>query len=213
MRIVYFFFLVFGFISCEKKNKTFLKKYHPYIISEERRKYKIQDELYKKGEIDKVLLMNLPKYLYGTENFILDDSSNVYYYQLERYFSAVGCGTDMEKDSIPFFLDIKPESFIKLSISSIDDFVKQNMRSGERNLVKIASQNDTLNSKAYFKLQEALNKYLNFREDRDIYLVYPTTQEEDTVLNYKKYKKNYESDSIKWDKKKIRFFTKSKIDE
>lgn len=211
MRLFYFLCFVLGFISCNKNEK--ITEYRPYIISEERKNYEMQDELYKEGKIDKVVLMNLPKYFYGSENFILDDSSNVYYYQLERFFSASGCGTDTGKDSISYFLNLKPENLIKLPIESIDNFVKLNFRNGERNAVKIASQKDTLNSKAYFKLQESLDKYLDYREDRDIYLIYPTTQEEDVVLLYKKRKKDYKSDSIKWDNKKIRFFSKPKIDE
>ena len=77
-----------GFISCEKKKEIREKKYVPYVISEERKKYEMQDKLYKEGKIDKVVLTHLPEYFYGSENFILDDSSNVYYYQLERFFSA-----------------------------------------------------------------------------------------------------------------------------
>lgn len=210
VRIVCFLFFVIFFVSCKKNEKMI--EYRPYIISEERKKYEMQDELYKEGKIDKVVLTHLPEYFYGSENFILDDSSNVYYYQLERFFSASGCGTDTGKDSIPYFLKLKPESFIKLPLESIDGFLKLNFRKGERNAVKIASQKDTLNSKAYFKLQESLDKYLDYREDRDIYLIYPTTQEEDVVLLCKKYKKDYNSDSIKWDKKRIRF-PMSKIHE
>ncbi len=53
----------------------------------------------------------MPRYKYGTENFILDDSSNIYYYQLEKYFSAVGCGTGMELDSLPYFFRHKAREF------------------------------------------------------------------------------------------------------
>lgn len=213
MRILFFLCAVFGLISCDKKVKIKEKKYPVHIISKYFRENKELRKRYKEGDTSIILQPFLPRYLYGTENFILDDSSNIYYYQLERYFSAVGCGNDMELDSIPFFLNIKPENIIRLSVNSIDDFVKLNIRQGERNLVKIASQKDTLNSKAYFKLQEALDKNLKFREDSDIYTAYPTTQEEDTVLYYKKHKKDYYADSIKRDKKRIRFFPKVKIDE
>ena len=47
MRIVYFLLFVVGFISCEKKKEIREKKYVPYVISEERKKYEMQDKLYK----------------------------------------------------------------------------------------------------------------------------------------------------------------------
>lgn len=140
MRIVYCICFVIVFFSCEKKLAVEEKKYPVHIISEY---FKSNRELQKRkdnGDTSIVLSPIMPKYFNGTENFILDDSSNIYYYQLERYFSAAGCGTDMEKDSIPFFLNLKPESLIKLPIESIDEFLRLNFRKGERNAVKIASQ-------------------------------------------------------------------------
>ena len=198
------FGMVFGMVSCEKKKNVEEGKYPIHIISEYFRK---NEELQKKAKDGDTLIIPppiLPKYLYGSENFILDDSSNVYYYQ--RKFVIQFCGTGLEKDTIPVFENIQPEYLIKVPISSISEFVKLNIRKGERNLVKIASQKDTLNSEAYFKLLNALDNNLDFREDRDVYLAYRTTQEEDTVLYYKKHKEYYDSDSVKWDMKRIRFF-------
>ncbi|MFC4815962.1 hypothetical protein [Flavobacterium sp. GCM10023249] len=209
MRVLFFLCAVFGLISCGKKVGESSDK--PYVISEERRKYEMQDELYEKGEIDKIVLMNLPKYFYGSENFILDDSSNVFYYHFQPkiYESCI----PFEDDDIPYFQGLEPDLLIQLPKESLAAFVKLNFRRGIKNKVKIASQKDTLNSKAYFKIRHALDKYLSFRPDNDIYLVYPTTQEEDSVLYYKKHQKVYNPDSIKWDKKRIRFFTKVKIEE
>ena len=78
-------------------------------------------------------------------------------------------------------------------------------------MVKIGSQLDTLKSNTYFKLQEALDKHLSFSQDRDCYVAYRTTQEEDTVLHYKKNNRLYRPELIKWDLKRIKFI--KKIDE
>lgn len=209
MRFVLFLMIIFGVISCEKKNDLKKNKYKTYVISTERKKYEEALILGKNCDTCIVPLVHMPIYLYGTENFILDDSSNVYYYQLERFYSAAGCGTGMEeemkRDSIPVFKSLIPERIIQIPLSYIDDFIRLNLRRDERNLVKIASQKDTLDSDAYFKLIEALENNLEFRYDNDSYFVYRTTQEEDSVLHYKKYKKIYDTDSIKWDKNRIKF--------
>lgn len=42
-------------------------------------------------------------------------------------------------------------------------------------------------------------------QDRDTYFIGETTQEEDTVLKYKKNNESYYFENIKWDKTKIKF--------
>jgi hypothetical protein len=76
-----------------------------------------------------------------------------------------------------------------------------NYKDAFRNITFIASKSDTLQSKAFFDLRNSLNSSI---KGRDFYLVRRTTQEEDTVLKYKKNNKYYYSDSIKWDQTKIK---------
>lgn len=214
MRFVFFVIVCFSIISCKKESSKF--KNEPYIISLERKKYDHCDTC------KTIPLIRLPIYFYGTENFIIDKNSNLYYYQLKKHYKedefVMICGTGLEdeikKDSIPIFKDLKPEQIIQIPLNSLDDFIKLNIRKEERNLVKIASQKDTLNSIAYYKLVEALGKNLDFNyPDRDFSAIYNTTQEEDTVLAYLKNKKYYNPNEIKWDLKRIKFFPKPKINQ
>lgn len=210
MRVIFIMIISMILLSCQKK-KIIDKKYPVYIISEKFREYEVSKENYKKGNNDSITIVQplLPKYLYGTDNFILDKESNVFYYQQKDEFIRAMCGTgmeeEMEKDSIPIFKNLTPEIIIQIPLNSIEDFLKLNFRKGKRNLVKIASQKDTLNSNAYYKLVEALDKCLNFKNDNDVWVIYPSTQEEDTVLFYKKIDKEYNSQKIKWDLKRIKF--------
>lgn len=215
MRITLIILVVLNFVSCKKDKIVPEKKNVPYIISEEGDKFRRKKVL--GPNYDTITLVTrVPKYFYGTENFIIDKNSNLYYYQLKKRYKekewGFVCGTGLEeeykKDTIPIFKGLDAEKMIQVSINSIDEFVKMNLQNGEVNAVKIASQNDTLKSNTYYKLIEALDKNLSFKEDRDLYFIYRTTQEEDTVLYYKNHKKYYNTDSIKWDMKRIKFSKK-----
>lgn len=198
-----------GFISCGKKNDE--ENIKPYIISKVCKDYQKAVEKSKKNTNGNPPLPPLVKWGYGQENFIIDDSLNVFYYQFQPKIYG-GCIPTYD-DDIPYFQNIGPDLLIQLPKESLLEFVKLNFKRGIRNKVKIASQKDTLNSKQYFDLLEAFDKYLDRHEDGDRYAIFASTQEEDTVLYYKKHKKWYNSDSIKWDKKRIRFFSKPNIDE
>ena len=211
MRILFFLCVVLGLISCEKK--TVEKEYEPYIIS---KVWKGYQEGRKKAKLNKSAIMEPPppvrmKWGYGYQNFIIDDSLNVFYYEFQPQFTE-SC-IETEDDTIPYFQDLRPGLLIQLPKESLVEFVKLNFKRGIRNEVKIASQKDTLDSKQYYDLLKAFDKYLDGYEDGDIYGIFATTQEEDTILYYKKHQKWYNPDSIKWDKKRIRFFSKEKIDE
>ena len=212
--IIASFFLIF--ISCDKKKVKIEKKYPVYIISKELRNYEELKERYKNGIRDSSTVPLppplRPKYFYGTDNFILDDSLNIYFYQQKNVFRGFMCGTGMEeeieRDSIPEFKELTPEKIVQIPLNSLEEFLKLNLKKGQRNIVKIASQKDTLNSKAYYRLVDALDKHLDFENDRDVYVIYSTTQEEDTVLFYKKFKKDYDYKEIKWDLNRIKFIKK-----
>ena len=76
-----------------------------------------------------------------------------------------------------------------------------NYKDDFRNATFIASQSDTLNLISF-----SISKSLSFfKRDRDSFIVRRTTQEEDTVLKYKKSNEYYDSNDVKWDKTRIKF--------
>lgn len=208
MRFVCFLLVVIGVISCGKKEDV----KSPYVISKVWNEYSNFINTEEKDRNGNVLPPPPPryKYGYGYQNFIIDDSLKLYYYQLTPKFMEK-CIVERD-DTIPYFQDLKPEMLIEIPLNSINDFVKLNFKKGKSDKVKIASTKDTLNSEAYFNLVKALDKYLDFSNDNDVYAIFPTTQEEDTILYYKKNKDYYFSSQIKWDLKRVKFFDKPKVD-
>lgn len=142
-------------------------------------------------------------YLYCNNIFIIDKKSNIYYLQREKILGFI-CGTGMEDETIPLFMGIKPENIIQIPNKSIYDFVKMNIRKGERNRICISSQLDTLKSSNYYRLIKSLEQSIN-EDDKDAYIIRRTSIEEDTVLNYVGKDKYYDPEKIKWDMTKIKF--------
>ena len=188
--------LIIGILfSCNKK-QNLEKGIHlkPYIISEVDRKLKRNIDSINSVSENKIYLPR--KSYYGESNMIIDKKGEIYYYQ-KRYFK-IFCEYGMEKDTLPEFLDLQPKDLIKIPKESLKSFIDENVMSKEerRQVLVMASQNDTINS----------NAFLKFLNDMRVptYIIRRTTQEEDTVLHYKKTKIYYYSDSIKWDKTKIK---------
>ncbi|MFB9109027.1 hypothetical protein [Flavobacterium gyeonganense] len=187
-----------GFVICiflsncnMKENK---KENIPYIISKEsKRKITGNDTIPPSTPIPGWLV-------YGTNTFIINTDSTAYYFQNK----GIGfiCGTP-NADTIPYFINLQPKDLIEISNKNLYEFIKLNYKDNFRNATFIASQSDTLTSKIFFDLRKSL-KY--FIRDRDFCIVRRTTQEEDTVLKYKRNDESYySSDDIKWDKTKIKF--------
>ena len=181
----------FLFFNCKKKENTV--ENIPYIISQENHAV-----IHNKDTMPPPL--PLPGWLvYGTNTFIINSDSTAYYFQ-NKGVGAV-CGTPTA-DTIPYFINLQPEDLIEISNKNIYEFIKLNYKDDFRNQTFIASQTDTLKSKVFFDLNKSLNF---FKRDRDFIIIRRTTQEEDTVLKYKKNNSNYNSANIKWDKKRIKF--------
>lgn len=181
------------FFGCNKKEVSEVQK--PYIISEENK-----EKIDKNNNKIIPLPPTIPGWLvYGTNTFIINSDSTAYYFQNKEI--GMICGTPTA-DTIPYFINLQPKDLIEISNKNIYDFIKLNYKDDFRNVTFIASQSDTLNSKFFFDLQKALNFFMR---NRDFYLVRRTTQEEDTVLKYKKSNKYYDSNSIKWNKSRIEF--------
>ncbi|MBS1669152.1 MAG: hypothetical protein JST58_17385 [Bacteroidetes bacterium] len=138
---------------------------------------------------------------YLPANFIIDTAGQVYFYQQQQY--GWFCGTGIEWDTPPEFIDLKPKDLIRVPLNDITDFVKINIINLDSNdrRVSIASIKDTIKSEGLIKLFKIFNDTSNkirwtFRK---------ATQEESIVLKYKELNWKYYSDNIKWDSSKIRF--------
>ncbi|WP_166922880.1 hypothetical protein [Flavobacterium poyangense] len=144
--------------------------------------------------------------VYGSDTFIINSDSTAYYFQNNEI--GFICGTP-NADTIPHFSDLHPRDLITVSNKNIYDFIKLNYSNDFRNGTFIASQSDTLNSKMFFDLYKSLNF---FKRNRDFIAIRRTTQEEDTVLKYKKNNNHYDPEDIKWDQNRITFpFIKPKL--
>lgn len=187
-------------LNCAKKEEKIVEKNIPYIISQENR-----EKITGKDTIPP--MPPIPGWLvYGTDTFILDSDTTIYYFQ--RNEIGMICGTPTA-DTIPYFINLQPRGLILLSNKNIYDFIKLNYNNNFRNITFIASSSDTINSKAFFDLRKSLNSFKKFR---DRLFVRRTTQEEDTVLKYKRNNDYYHSEDIKWDKNRIAFpFIKPKV--
>lgn len=180
-------------LNCAKKEEKIVEKNIPYIISQENR-----EKITGKDTIPP--MPPIPGWLvYGTDTFILDSDTTIYYFQ--RNEIGMICGTPTA-DTIPYFINLQPRGLILLSNKNIYDFIKLNYNNNFRNITFIASSSDTVNSKAFFDLRKSLNSFTKFR---DRLFIRRTTQEEDTVLKYKRNNEYYYSEDIKWDKNRIAF--------
>ncbi|WP_163397934.1 hypothetical protein [Flavobacterium fluviatile] len=182
-------------MNCSKKENTNLNT--PYVIS----KKDILTNISNKPR-DKNIPPPppIPGWLaYGTNTFIIDTDSKIYYFQRNKIGRICING---RFDTIPYFIDLQPKDLIEIPNNAISDFVKLNYKDDFRNLTFISSKLDTLKSENYFVLVKAIESSL---KENDFYFIRRTTQEEDTVLKYKKNNISYYSEEIKWDKNRITF--------
>ncbi|KFF16228.1 hypothetical protein [Flavobacterium hydatis] len=197
-------------LNCTKKEEKIVPENIPYIISKE----DIKPKPTKQSNNNQIPPTPPPPpnspipgwLVYGTNTFIIDTDSKIYYFQ--RNSIGMICGTETA-DTIPHFINLQPKDLIEIPNKNIYDFIKLNYKDDFRNVTFIASKTDTLNSKAFFDLRKTLESSI---KGRDFYLIRRTTQEEDTVLKYKKNNEYYYSDKIRWDKTKIKF-PKYKIED
>jgi len=192
--------ICFFLLNCEKKKENATVKHKDYIISfEDMRLKKYADSLKKKT--DKVLFPTI-KGFYCQNQLLIDKKGNLFFYQIE-YIPKI-CGSTIGTDTIPYLLNLKPIDLITLPTSSINDFLVLNIlskRENEQRLI-IGSQNDTIKNISIFSF---INKLKTYKIRR-------TTQEEDTVLKYKKSNEYYNYEDIKWNEDRITLpFIKPKL--
>ncbi|UPZ17190.1 hypothetical protein [Flavobacterium humidisoli] len=191
VRIFIGFMICFLLLNCAKKEEKAVIKNKPYIISHE------DKELEKYYDSLGVPPPSTKGFFYGESQLLIDKKGNLYFYQ-KRYIQIL-CSYGSEKDTLPHFLDLQPKDIVKIPKKCLNDFLSENILTKEkrRQLLIIGSQSDTIKN-PYF---------LDFLKSNIIqtYYVRRTTQEEDTVLKYKTNSDYYYSDSIKWDRTKIKF--------
>ena len=155
---------------------------------------------------------------YLTFNFIIDSSGQAFYYQ--RRSRNYICGTGMDWDTPPPFIDLQPKDIVQIPYAAIADFIKLNILSVDPSdrLVSIASINDTIKSN---QLAEMLIVFKD-TSNHIRWLFRKATQEESVVLKHKQKQAYYDSESIIWDSTKIGFmptpeemmiFTPPKVDK
>ncbi|WP_281322808.1 hypothetical protein [Flavobacterium aestivum] len=196
-RIFIGFVICLLFFNCKKKENEIVAKNEPYVISYENEKLqKYYDSLNKNTE-RKVLPPSTKGFFYGESQLIVDKRGFFYFYQ--REYIPIFCSYRREKDSLPFFQDLKPKDIVIIPQMDLYDFISENILKKEkgRQILIIASQSDTIKNELF----------LNFLKRTTIqsYYIRRTTQEEDTVLKYKKNCEYYDFKDIKWDKAKIKF--------
>ena len=198
-RVLVGFAICLFLLNCTKKEEKIIEKNKTYIISYEDEKLeKYYDSI--KKHTDK-FAPPPRKGFYAEHQLLIDKKGSFYFYQ-KIYFLEF-CSYGSEKDTLPHFLDLQPKDILKIPETSLDDFLSENILSKEKNrrILIIASQNDTIKNTSFFKF---LNK-----NQLQAYAIRRTTQEEDTVLKYKTNSDYYYSDSIKWDRTKIKFPNKN----
>ena len=143
-----------------------------------------------------------PKIYYFPSNFIIDTGGHVYYYQ-QKIQGGWVCGTGMEWDIPPSFIDLQPKDIVEIPSETVDVFIKANIQFIDKSdrQFAIGSTVDTITS-------VGLSKILSIFKDTSYHITWTfrrTTQEENIVLSYKKSKERYYSDEVKWDSTKTFF--------
>jgi len=140
-------------------------------------------------------------------NIIVDSSGQLYYFQLQ--YSSFYCGTGINWDTPPDFMELQPKDIILLPDKGIEEFIKQNIELVEPKFrrIAIASLKDTVRSDGLVKVLKVLKDTSNQAN----WVFRKATQEERFVLDYKKRKAYYNADNIKWDSTKTRFQPKIDI--
>lgn len=130
---------------------------------------------------------------YGNFNFILLDSSTIYFHSqhIQRF-----CGTGID-DSKPPRVFLTSESLIKLDINLLPQFltnsITDSLASGKRFFASISSPTDTIRNRA-FKIISDFFKSKNIVR----YNIRNWTEEERFVTTAKIENKSYNPDSVEW---------------
>jgi len=142
---------------------------------------------------------------YFPSNFIIDTAGQVFFYQRQGKWND---DVQVDWNTPPNFIDLKPKDIVQIPIKSIEEFIKLNILDidSSKRYIAVASAKDTINS-------PGLSKIIAICKDDNNHIRWKfrlITQEEAIVLDYKKGKRNYDSEEIKWDSTKTKMPAKSK---
>lgn len=142
-----------------------------------------------------------PRQYYTRSNFIVDSLGNLYFFQFQTFTRT--CGSDLDENTPPAFIDLRPAEIVAVPASGLEDFVKLNVLNYEPadRIVSIALMKDSIQSEGLFRLTNILKDSTN----RAMWFIRESTQEESIVMAYKKRLARFYPDDIKWDSTKTRF--------
>lgn len=181
-------FIVLGIFlilqSCIKEKAD--KKAFYYVINHDKKEIKSGDSILAKPPSFKLF--------YGESNFILLDSTRVFYHDNRDFFGY--CITSAD-ETRPAFLGITPDSLTEVKLNDLPVFLKQLKPPLEgyedKYSVIISSPTDTIKSKAF----ETISEF--FKAKRiDIHYIRNWTEEEKYVVTAKVENKKYDPSKIKW---------------
>lgn len=173
--LIILFFIGFLFLACKQEPK----KEDYFVIHE---------------FIDADSTDSIEKIYYGDYNFILLDSSRIFFF---KYTKIYGCGTCMEStlkyQHKPPFIDLHPDSLQVIEPKNLKAFLKKIPELTTREIVMISSPVDTIRNKNMFVIRDY------FKSKKDVLLgIQRTTEEENEVLKAKISGKKYDLKSINW---------------
>jgi hypothetical protein len=171
--------LLLSFLSCSPKKTDENNVY--YVI-------KNGEEKLKPGE-----LIPPPPLFYGQSNFILLDSTKIFYHD-NYIFHWCGTGIDFTK---PPRLLITPDSLVEVKMKDISSFLKKvipdSIQNDKHYRVIISSPTDTIKNKAF----ETITNFLKAKKI-EIHNIRNWTEEEKYVLNSKIENKKYYPSTVNW---------------
>lgn len=144
---------------------------------------------------------------YTDFNFIIDSIGNLYFYQQQIY--RWRCGTGLNEDTPPEYIDLRPTEIVIVPRESVKTFVELNIfnHDPDDRVVAIGLLKDTIVSEGLFHLTQLFKDTAN----KTRWFLRQATQEEIIVLDYKKRQARFFPDEIHWDSSKTRFPPKVEI--
>jgi len=138
---------------------------------------------------------------YTNFNFIVDSSGRLYFYQQQTY--RWKCGTGMDENTPPGYIDLRPKEIVVLSQDNLRQFLELNVFNGdvEDRVVAIGLLKDTVTSEGLYNLLHQLSDTTNKAK----WFLRAATQEEQIVIDYKNRQASFFPEDIKWDSSKTIF--------
>lgn len=143
---------------------------------------------------------------YSNVTFIMDSKNKVYIYQTESKINHKLNENAFEYDlEYPNYIELKPEHLVTFESEDFIKFIKvnndifelySNLENRTNKFFYIASECDTVKNTAAYELEKI------FKNERRVnYMIRKTTEEENCVLKYKRSRKKYIPENIKWSTK------------